>query len=78
VSGKAGTLMSVDGKTGETLWVYKVALNSPSWKLDVLRPIFLPDLNTDGVADILVSQGQESFPAFDEAAADTSGDSGPG
>ena len=68
-SGKSGLLVSVDGKSGELLWSYKVAFNSFASSVDVFAPIFLHDLNSDGVSDLLLAQGRNSFPVEGAAAA---------
>ena len=61
--GKSGVVAALDGKTGALLWSYKVALHSDAAAQDVFAPLFLHDLNSDGVSDVLLARGTASFPA---------------
>jgi outer membrane protein assembly factor BamB len=64
ISGRAGQLMALDGKTGSRLWSYyseaDFASSPDSVFLNFYGPQLIPDVDADGTADLLVSNGGDA------------------
>jgi outer membrane protein assembly factor BamB len=59
LSGRSVELKALDGRTGKTIWHFDPALYSEGGKkwFNFYNPQFIPDIDGDGLRDILVSNG---------------------
>lgn len=61
INGRSAELQAIDGKTGKVIWRFNAPDKSLKWKnkrwFNFYDPQFIPDQNSDGYDDILISNG---------------------